>query len=174
MLSGEKVVLRPLTKDDYPYVLTATNDVALNALADDDYPRPKTLEELQEEFDEMRKKGELAAFIIEVDGRRVGDCGLHHIDTHSRSTSFGLSIFDPSDRGKGYGRDAVRVLVDYAFRLRNLRRVWLTVFADNEAAVNTYRKLGFVEEGRLRQHVWNDGAYRDWLYMGLLDEEWSG
>jgi RimJ/RimL family protein N-acetyltransferase len=47
------------------------------------------------------------------------------------------------------------------------------VHASNERAVHAYRAAGFVEEGRMRQHVWSDGAYDDVVYMGVLREEWE-
>ena len=61
----------------------------------------------------------------------------------------------------------------YAFRLRNQRRVWLWVHAGNERAARSYRACGFVEEGRLRQHVWSNGNYEDAVYMGILRSEWE-
>jgi RimJ/RimL family protein N-acetyltransferase len=67
----------------------------------------------------------------------------------------------------------VRVLLDYAFRLRNMRKVWLTVNGDNERAIRSYRASGFKEEGRLRQHVWSNGKYIDLVYMGILRDEWE-
>jgi RimJ/RimL family protein N-acetyltransferase len=54
-----------------------------------------------------------------------------------------------------------------------MRRVYLTVNGTNERAMRAYRACGFVEEGRLRQHVWSDGAYIDLVYMGILREEWE-
>ena len=59
-------------------------------------------------------------------------------------------------------------------RLRNLRRIWLNVNSDNERAVRSYKAVGFVEEGRQRQHVWSNGRYIDLVCMGLLREEWNG
>ncbi len=65
-------------------------------------------------------------------------------------------------------------MLDYAFRLRNMRRVFLTVNDNNERAIRAYRACGFVEEGRLREHVWSNGAYIDLVYMGVLRAEWVG
>ena len=61
---------------------------------------------------------------------------------------------------------------DYAFRLRNLRRVWLEVHASNERAIRAYSSCGFVEEGRMREHIWLDGRYLDNVLMGILRDEW--
>jgi RimJ/RimL family protein N-acetyltransferase len=67
----------------------------------------------------------------------------------------------------------VRVLLDYAFRLINVHRVWLTVNGNNERAIRCYRACGFVEEGRLREHIWSNGQYVDRVYMGILRSEWD-
>jgi RimJ/RimL family protein N-acetyltransferase len=64
------------------------------------------------------------------------------------------------------------VLLGYAFRSRNLRRVHLQSLASNERALGAYRAVGFVEEGRLRQHAWVEGAYEDIVLMAVLRSEW--
>jgi len=75
--------------------------------------------------------------------------------------------------GKGYASEVLKFTVDYAFRVLNLHRVSLGVFETNERALNLYKKVGFVEEGRLRKANWIDGAWRNVVLMGILDEEWS-
>ena len=65
------------------------------------------------------------------------------------------------------------MLVDYAFRSRNLRRVHLQTLASNTAALASYRAVGFMEEGRLREHAWVEGAYEDIVLMGVLRSEWA-
>jgi RimJ/RimL family protein N-acetyltransferase len=85
----------------------------------------------------------------------------------------GITIGDKNYWGQGYGREAVSLLLGYAFRLRNMRRVYLSVNGTNERAIRAYRACGFVEEGRLRQHVWSNGQYIDLVYMGALREEWE-
>lgn len=64
------------------------------------------------------------------------------------------------------------LLLDYAFRLRNLSRVWLEVYAGNERAIRAYTACGFVEEGRMREHIWLNGRYVDNVLMGVLRKEW--
>ena len=113
-----------------------------------------------------------AEFAIEADGKLIGQCALFEFDHVSRTAELGITIGDKAYWGRGYGRDAIRTLLDYAFRLRNLRRVYLAVNGNNGRAQGAYRACGFVEEGRLRAHVWIAGAYVDLVYMGLLREEW--
>ncbi len=105
--------------------------------------------------------------MVEAEGRFVGRCGLHGIDEYARRADLGIAL-RRDEWGKGYGQDACRVLVEYAFRNLNLRKVCLHVLADDERAVGAYRNAGFVEEGRLREHDWYDGAYRDVLLMAVL------
>jgi len=124
------------------------------------------------EFDERYTGGGAAVrFAITVDGQVVGNCLLVDEDTLARHASVGISLTMDS-AGQGYGSDALRVLVDYAFTRRNLRRVHLSVIASNERAIASYRKVGFVEEGRRREHCWVRGAYVDEVIMGLLRSEW--
>lgn len=70
--------------------------------------------------------------------------------------------------GGGYGQDAVRTLVRYAFGPLNFRKVSLEVLADDERAVGAYRKAGFTEEGRFRAHAWSEGRYVDVLRMAVF------
>lgn len=134
-------------------------------------PRTYTVEATQAMFDRFAKQEDMVRFVIEVDDEVVGDCSLHDIDTHNRTCDVGISIGCPH-WSKGYGQEALRLLVDFAFRHHNMHRVALEALADDPRAVGCYRKVGFVEEGRLRQRDWRDGEYHDVLIMGILDEEW--
>ena len=78
-----------------------------------------------------------------------------------------------SNRGRGLGSEAVRLLVDFAFAELNLRRLSLSVIGYNQRAIETYRRLGFVEEGALREAIERDGSHDDLLIMGLLASEWA-
>ena len=91
----------------------------------------------------------------------------------ARTCELGITIGDKDYWGRGYGREAVGLLLDYGFRYHNLHRIFLSVNGNNERAIRAYRACGFEEEGRLRSHVWNDNGYVDLVYMGLLREEWE-
>ena len=74
--------------------------------------------------------------------------------------------------GRGFGREAIALLVEYGFLQRNLRKDWLHVHGENRRAQGAYGACGFTEEGRLRAHVWSNGRYDDLLVMGLMIEQW--
>ena len=75
--------------------------------------------------------------------------------------------------GRGYGTDAMRVIVGYGFREMGLHRIQLSVAPFNPAGIRAYQKAGFVEEGRHRESVLHDGRWYDEVLMSILDHEWA-
>lgn len=174
MLRGEKVILRAIERDDLERVWEFNNDLDVEVAGGGDPPYPQSMARLRAEFDEQADKGgrDGMQFGIEADDTLIGICALFDEDSVNATAELGITIGDKAYWGRGYGRDAIRTLLDYAFRLRNLRRVFLHVIGTNERAMRAYRACGFIEEGRLRQHVWSNGAYVDEVIMGVLRDEW--
>ncbi|MDQ3751935.1 MAG: GNAT family N-acetyltransferase [Actinomycetota bacterium] len=175
MLKGNKVLLRPVTEDDLETIWPWDSDIDLVALADDEPPLPRSFESFREQLKKiMAKPEEVALFAIEADGSLIGTCSLFHFDVTAHNVELGIFIGDRSYWGRGYGREAIGLLLEYAFRFRNQRKVYLGTFDDNERAIRSYRACGFVEEGRLREHSWVDGRYKDLVHMGIMRSEWAG
>ena len=105
-------------------------------------------------------------------GQIVGAAYLTGIDWVARSGEFSIWIGVEAHRGKGAGRTASRALLRHAFLDLNLNRVHLTVLDDNLAAQSLYRKLGFVEEGRLRSAAFKNGRFVDLIQMAMLSGEY--
>lgn len=103
----------------------------------------------------------------------IGDIALDGVRFNHGDTFVGISIGDPQYWGKGYGTDAMRVILRYAFDELNLHRVSLDVFEYNPRAVRSYEKAGFKVEGRLRQTLNREGRRWDMIFMGILREEWQ-
>jgi len=97
----------------------------------------------------------------------IGSISIHNIDHLNRNAFLGIFIGDEEHRGKGYGAEAVRLLLEYSFKSLNLHNIMLTVHADNFAAIACYKKFGFQEVGRLPEWVYKNGKYVDKLYMGI-------
>jgi RimJ/RimL family protein N-acetyltransferase len=173
MLKGDKVLLRAIEDEDLPALARWANDLEIEVLGGGDPPTPQSVERVRSEHERRQKESsDDVNFAIEADGKLIGMVGLFHSDTIARTSELGIVIGERDYWGRGYGQDAIRTVVDYGFRHRNLQRVWLTVTETNDRAVNAYKRCGFVEEGRLRQHVWKDGAHSDLICMGLLRGEW--
>jgi RimJ/RimL family protein N-acetyltransferase len=174
VLKGEKVTLRAIEEDDLPELALWVNDLEIEVLGGGDPPTPKSVARVKAEHERRQKESpDDVNFAIEADGKLIGMIALFRMDATARTSELGIVIGNRSYWGRGYGQDAIRTAVDYGFRHRNLQRVWLTVTENNGRAVNAYKRCGFIEEGRLRQHVWSDGAHRDLVCMGVLREEWS-
>ncbi len=105
--------------------------------------------------------------------RFIGFIGLDG-DIYPHGEAFvGIGIGERDYWSKGYGTDAMRVILRYAFRELNLRRVALNTFEYNPRAVRSYEKTGFVHEGRVREYLWREGRRWDLIFMGILREEWE-
>lgn len=101
-------------------------------------------------------------------GKLVGVVQLVDLHPVHRSAELIIRIGEEAERGRGYGSEAVRLATDFAFRDRNLQRIFLRVFADNERAVKAYAKAGLEIEGRLRRAAFIDGSWRDEFVMARL------
>jgi RimJ/RimL family protein N-acetyltransferase len=106
-------------------------------------------------------------------GRLIGTCAFSQLDGDNGAALFHITIGERDAWGHGYGTEATRLMLEHAFRTLGLHRVALSVFAFNERAIRSYRKVGFVMEGRSREAIWRDGRWWDELHMSLLDHEWA-
>ena len=175
MLQGKLVRLRGITREDLPRLLEFNNNLEVELAGGGDPPTPQSLERLQAEHDQEASKGGRngPVFAIEADGKFIGQCALFNINTIAQTGELGITIGDAAYWGRGYGRESIGLLVEYAFIHRNFHKVWLQVHASNLRAQRAYAACGFREEGRLRSHVWSNGQYDDLVIMGLLRSEWQ-
>jgi RimJ/RimL family protein N-acetyltransferase len=113
-------------------------------------------------------------FAIEraVDGAYLGNVGIHQIFWRSRVGRLACIIGYRDEMGKGYGSAAIARVLDWAFDDARLHKVWLMVFRENERARRIYRRLGFVDEGVLREEYFHEAGWHDMVRMGVLDREW--
>lgn len=116
--------------------------------------------------------GDLYRFLIYTlaDDRLIGFINLWPNNT-DRDCWIGIGIGEASERGKGYGTDAMRIALRYIFEELEMERASLGVFADNVRAVRAYQRAGFVVEGRQREDTLRDGRRWDAFYMGVLRSE---
>ncbi len=107
------------------------------------------------------------------DDRLIGEVGLDGVQWNHGDTFIGIGLGEREFWGKGYGTDAMRVILRYAFNELNLHRVSLNVFEYNRRALRSYEKVGFKVEGRARKFLCRDGKRWDLIFMGILREEWE-
>jgi RimJ/RimL family protein N-acetyltransferase len=171
MISSGAVSLRPVQADDLDTIYAIFADLDTWELRTPQAPAPFTMMAFRQWYSRILEDRDEIEFAITVQDRLVGRCTLLHLDPLARNAELGIALA-AGERGHGCGTDAVRALVEFGFERRNLHRIFLHVLASNAPAVAAYRAAGFVEEGRLREHLWLRGSYADELVMGLLRSDW--
>jgi RimJ/RimL family protein N-acetyltransferase len=173
MLKGEKVLLRPTNPDDIAKQHEFNQELELYGL-DSDVPHVNPLESAQAFYESRIKPDEnIAHFAIETDGKYIGFCALYGLQNRHGNLELGITIGDRDYWGRGYGRDTIKLLLNYAFHYLGARRIALTTNVKNERAIRCYLACGFVEEGRPRKAVWIEGEYVDLVNMSILRDEWK-
>ncbi len=172
-LYDDTVVLRPLERDDVPRLLGWINDQAVLH-----YLKVRGMMTAEQEEDWVERIRESTTDLVlgierKEDRRFVGVVGLHGVKQIDRHAEYGIMLGDRKCWGQGLGTAAGRLILDYGFNRMNLHRILLQVLAFNPRGEKSYEKLGFVHEGRMREHEWKDGEYHDMVFMGLLREEFN-
>ena len=168
MWKGSRVYLAPVRTGDLPQLWKWINErdqVLFNASY-----RPVAETQHRAWFDGLAKRSDMVLFGIQLlkTKKLIGTCQLHSISTVHRNAELQIRIGDVRERGRGYGTDAVQLLLKFGFDDLNLHRIFLHVFADNKAALRTYEKCGFKREGTLRDAAHIDGRYVDVAVMGVV------
>lgn len=168
------VKLRPVTEDDVDDILGWVNDKAVVGNLAVFAGKPLTREDELAWVRNVRTSPNERVFTVTSaqEGRYLGQVGLHQIFWRSRVARAAAIIAGPGDHGRGYGSAAIAALLDHAFHELELHKVWLMVFRTNERSLRTWRRLGFVDEGVLRDEYFHEGAWHDMVRLGLLRHEW--
>lgn len=170
MLKGKKVILREIQEEDLETLLRWRN-------SPDTLPyvrtyRPLTMLNQEEYFKKISFDLSMIMFLIclPVENVEIGYCGLQNINWKERSAEVSILI-EKKYREKGYGEDALRLLLDYGFKNLGIHRIWAEIWEYAKHSVSLFEKVGFKNEGRLRDvHFW-DGKYYDSLIYSILESE---
>jgi RimJ/RimL family protein N-acetyltransferase len=168
MLIGNRVTLGPVFPEDFGALFCWANDVAAARL--DLAYRPIDLVSHKQWCENLGNDPSKVVFAIRKIGETpiLGYVQIMNINGVHRSADLGIRIGAEKNRGQGYGKDALRIALDYCWKSLNLNRVQLIVFKHNERAVRAYRAIGFKREGLLRRAAFIDGAWVDLVVMASL------
>jgi RimJ/RimL family protein N-acetyltransferase len=149
-------------------------DSEYSRLLDWDPARRFSTKNAQKWIEKQQESETTFAFTIRTlaDDRIIGGIGLDGIRWTHRDCFVGIGLGEREFWGKGYGTDAMRIILRYAFTELNLHRVTLDVFEYNQRGVRSYEKAGFVIEGRSRGLILREGRRWDVIFMGILREDW--
>ena len=175
MFEGEKVRLRAYRREDLPLTLEYLNDLEVAEGVRPGFLFPFRKEDEDKWYDGLNPLSkDTYSFAIEslTDNSYMGGCGIKEFNVKNHTAALGIFLGSPHWR-KGYGSDALRVLVKFCFNEMNLHKIKIDVFSFNQKAMKCYEKVGFKTEGVLRQEMYRNGMYHDHIVMGLLRSEWT-
>lgn len=172
---GTQIYLRPLAREDL-------NERYLSWLNDPEVTRyletgifPSTKERLEIFYDQISRSSDqvILAIVDKNTDQHIGNVKLGPINWVHRKATFGILIGEKEFWGKKIGTEVTQLMVEFGFFGLNLRRIDLGVYAEHEAAVRAYERVGFRLEGRFREALFHEGQYKDHLWMGLLRSEYN-
>lgn len=170
MIKGNRIILRPLKLSDWEKTIEWRNDFEIKNLAMmHPYPITEFLEKKWYEELLKNKSNKVIYFAIaDKDDSPLGYIFLNNISTVHRNCYLGIIIGDIIQRGKGYGAEAIRLILKYAFSTLNLNKISVEVVENNVNAIKIYKKIGFLEEANLKQQFFSNGIYNDVLIMSFF------
>lgn len=173
LLQGDKVYLGPIEDEDLPVLSRWFRDTVFLRQLDARTAHPRSAAEIAEW---LGAAGSGRDFLFAVrpagDSTLVGFLEIDGILWNQGVCGLSLAVGTPY-RGRGFGREALALALNFAFYELNLRRVQLTVFSYNRPAIGLYHKLGFTKEGTYREFVQRDGEVHDMYLYGMLRREWD-
>ena len=173
---GEKVRLRAVRPDDVDLFQRYADDSELDRLAGEtEYPYSAERERrrLEKELDEDKDDDDRMLVIETLGGKFAGTIQLYGTDRRHRTAEMGLVLDNRKAWGKGYGSEALRLLLRFAFRELGYEKVNLQVYEFNTRAITLYEHLGFQHEARLRSQIYADGRRWDEIWMGMTRADYE-
>lgn len=177
MLTGKRVRLRAIEREDIPTFVRWLNDREVTQFLLVNSPFSKVMEEnwFEGQLKQLPHEGQVLAIEAKIDTQwvHIGNTGIHRVDPVNRSGEFGIFIGEKEYWNQGYGGEATRLTLQHGFGDLNLHRIFLRVYANNPRAIASYKAAGFTQEGVLREAIFKNGSYIDEIEMGILKSEWE-
>lgn len=172
-LVGDRIYLSPRNPEDYEKFVEWLNDFQVTDYTG--YSGKLLSIPAEKEYLEQNSSPECTFSIITLnEDKIIGTVGLENFNYIDRSATLGIFIGDPDYRSKGYGTEAIKLVLEYGFRYKNLHNISLDLMAFNERALRCYQKCGFKEYGRRRNCKFINGKYYDQICMDILENEFQG
>jgi len=172
-LIGTKCYLSPINIEDAEKYCEWLNDleVSINLLT---FSQQLGLEREKNILNDMVNSNSLIFAIIDLESEKlIGNCSIFRVNHLNRKAEVGIFIGDKHFWGKGYGTEALSLLVDFGFNILNLNSIMLEVFSYNDRAIKCYKKVGFKKIGSRREAMIRAGKKYDEIYMDILASEFE-
>ena len=172
-LVGERIYLSPRNVEDVEIFTEWMNDFGITDYTGRSYQTITLQEEKTYLEKEQSNKNTFAIIDLQTD-EMIGTVGLHEVDNINRTATLGIFIGNKNYWSKGYGTEAIQLILDFGFNYLNLNNIELALMEFNQRALKCYEKCGFKEIGRRRKSKFINGRYYDSILMDILAEEFMG
>lgn len=172
IFKGQLVCLSTARPEDQEVFARWSQDDHYMRLLDDDPVRPQPASAYDHFGAAPRENDYYFHLRTLTEDELIGFVVLFNIKWRNQTSEMAIGIGAEAYRGKGYGHDALQLILRYGFSELGLRRVGLTVLSYNAPAIKAYERVGFKHEGTIRQAIFRDGQHFDLLQYGILRDEW--
>lgn len=166
------ICLSKIENNDMKYIYEWFSDSEFLKYYDYYPPVPQTNEEVDKTFYNYENSKKSKVFAVRLSERIIGVAGFDDIIEENQVATLFIGLGNKNERGKGYGMETMRLLLEYGFNKLNFHRIQLNVLEFNESAISLYEKCGFKKEGIFREFVLRDSKRYNLLLYGLLKDEW--
>lgn len=174
ILRGKNLYLQKVQQKDKEFMYPWFSDSDFLKYYDYVKPNPLSKDVVDEIFMEYeKKKSEIFSIKDLSDDKVIGVAGFDDIIKDNEVATLFIGFGEKKERGKGYGKETMKLLLNYGFKELNLHRIQLNVLEFNINAIHLYEKFGFKKEGAFREFVLRDNKRYDLLLYGLLKNEWE-
>ena len=172
-IRGKRIILREQREEDAPFFTYWFNQPQV--MFQCGFEKPTSEEEVRRCITVNHRSEDSVWFTVtDLEGSIIGETGLLRRFPAWRQTDLTIIIPDPRAQHKGYGTEAVGIMLDMAFNKYQMHRVSIGVVGLNAEALRFYRKIGFKQEGILEEAYYYNGEYSDFVMMRILSREWKG
>lgn len=168
LLSGENINLTPIHEYDLPSLEVFFNNVQSLIYYLPTTVRPFNRQQLDKLLLEWNNGETCFVFAIRKNGKLIGLVNLDDIDWVNSHAEIGIALTDQAEHGKGYASEALSLMVDYAFEVLGLHRLWARIIEGNLPSVRLFEHAGFKNEGEMKDHVKREGKWKSMMIYGLI------
>lgn len=170
-IKGERLYLSPMNIEDVEIYTKWMNDKEVTENLGS-YIRNFPIK-VEKDWLEKEDNGYNFAIIKRENNELIGNISLTNLDHINQTATLGIFIGEKENRNKGYGKESIKLILDYGFNTLNLNNIMLTVYSFNQRAINTYKKIGFKQIGNRRNSIYRDNQIYDEIYMDILKNEFN-
>ena len=169
-IEGERLYLSPINPDDFELFTEWVNDPDVAKYVSQ-HRKVLSLNAEKDFLEVLSKDGYNFSIVLKENNQLIGSIGFPKFNLIDGTAEIGLLIGPKDQKGKGYGPEAMELLINYGFNTLNLMNIELGVYAFNDRGIKAYKKIGFKEYGRRTKAKFSDGQYHDLIMMEILNDK---